>query len=58
MTMDKMTDQELIEFVEELFGDVEVCEALNCQHLCVDSDCVLVQLTNRFRARLEGSATP
>ena len=56
--MDKMTDQELIEFVEELFGDVEVCEALNCQHLCVDSDCVLVQLTNRFRARLEGSDTP
>ena len=48
-----MTDIELIEFVEEHFGDIKVCNALNCQHLCIDSDCILVKLTDRFRKKLK-----
>ena len=49
-----MTDMELLDFCEDHFCEYSVCQALKCEENCKDEDCPLVQLFDRFKARLKG----
>ena len=49
----KMSDKELLDFCWEKFCDYDVCKALECEDLCLDDDCPLVQLFERIADKLK-----
>ena len=53
MNFRNMTDAELLDFCEEQFCQYDVCKALECDDLCKEDDCPLVQLFDRFKQKTE-----
>lgn len=52
MKFSKMTDAELLDFCEDNFCELAVCKALGCEENCIDEDCPLAQLFQRFKKKI------
>jgi hypothetical protein len=52
MLFEEMTTEDLVDFCEENFCCIEVCDALGCRELCAYQDCPLYVLLERVKERM------